>query len=136
MRKVLQFAFLATVTLALASQAFANPCPPGNPPTNCAPPPGAILDLAGTPIPHAYQQYSVPFVASSTSTNISFAFREDPAFLFLDDVSVAAGAGPNLLVNGGFELGIVGDNAPLGWTYLNTFGVDFSGVVDNFPGSA
>src|SRR5215475_2075105 len=105
MRKVLQFALLATVTLALASQAFANPCPPGNPPTNCAPPPGAILDLDGTAIPHNYQQYSINFMATATTTNISFAFREDPAFLFLDDVSVTTGGGPNLLLNPGFELG-------------------------------
>src|SRR5215475_12387161 len=97
MSKVLQFALLATVTLAVASQAFALPCPPGNPPTNCAPPPGAILDLDGTPIPHDYKQYSVNFVAAANSTDISFAFREDHSLLFLDDVSVAAGMGPNLL---------------------------------------
>lgn len=130
MRNVLQCAFLATVTLAMASQAFALPCPPGNPPTNCAPPLGAILDLDGTPIPHNYTQYSINFVATANSTNISFAFREDPAFLFLDDVSVAAGVGPNLLLNGGFELGPSGSSAPTDWTYLNSFGASFGGVVD------
>src|SRR5215471_8213462 len=113
MRKVLQLAFLSTVTLALASQAFANPCPPGNPPTNCAPPPGAILDLDGTAISHQYTQYTTSFVATATTTNISFAFREDPAFLSLDDVSVTLGGGPNLLTNPGFESGVVGDNAPV-----------------------
>jgi len=131
MRKVLQFALLAMMTLALASQALALPCTPGNPPMNCDPPPGAILDLDGTPIPHSYTQYSVNFVATANSTNISFAFREDPAFLFLDDVSVTAGVGPNLLLNGGFEAGPFGSNAPTNWTYLNPFGAAFGGVVDN-----
>jgi hypothetical protein len=122
---------IGAVVLLLASQAFANPCPPGNPPTNCAPPLGAILDLDGTAIPHQYQQYTVNFMATSATTNLSFAFREDPAFIFLDDVSLTLGAGPNLLVNPGFELGPVGSNTPTGWTYLNSFGATFSGFVSN-----
>lgn len=130
MRKVLQFALLATA-LAVASQAFALPCSPGNPPTNCVPPAGAILDLDGTAIPQAYTQYSVDFMAGGTTTNISFAFREDPVFLFLDDVSVTTGGGPNLLLNGGFEIGPVGANAPTDWTYLNTFGASFAGVLES-----
>jgi len=122
-------ALLIALALLLAHGAYALPCPPGNPPTNCAPPPGAILDLAGTPIPHSYQQYFVNFAAVAATTNISFAFREDPAFLFLDDVSVTTGGGPNLLLNPGFELGPVGANAPTNWTYLNSFGASFAGVV-------
>ena len=102
--KALRLGVMAVLGLLLGHQAFANPCPPGNPPTNCAPPLGAILDLDGTPIPHTYQQYSVNFTATQASSNISFAFREDPAFLFLDDVSVTTGGGPNLLLNPGFEL--------------------------------
>ena len=41
----------------------------------------------------------------NASTNVSFSFREDPAFLGLDDVSVTTGGGPNLLTNGDFEAG-------------------------------
>lgn len=116
--------------LALASQALADPCPVGGPPTNCAPPTGAILDLAGTPVPHTYTQYSVNFEATQASTNLSFAFREDPAYLFLDDVSVTlAGGGSNLVTNGGFEAGVVGASAPVGWTYLNQFGAAAGGQV-------
>jgi hypothetical protein len=122
---------VAAFAILVANQAYANPCPPGNPPTNCAPPAGAILDLDGTPIPHSYQQYTTSFTATAATTNISFAFQEDPAFLFLDDVSVTTGGGPNLLLNPGFELGIVGDNAPVDWTYLNSFGATFAGVVSN-----
>jgi PEP-CTERM motif len=131
--KIFAVAVLGTLACMLPGQASANPCPPGNPPTNCAPPPGAILDLNGTPVPHTYQQYTVSFVASNPSTNISFSFREDPAFLHLDDVSVTTGGGPNLLVNGGFELGSVpgDDHTPVGWSYLNAFGVSAAGVVDS-----
>lgn len=128
--KVVAVAVVGTLLGLLPGQAaFANPCPPGNPPTNCAPPAGAILDLDGQPIPHTYTNYTVNFVASSTSTNISFAFRDDPAFLHLDDVSVTTGGGSNLLTNGGFESGPVGAPAPTGWTYLNSFGATFGGAV-------
>ncbi len=129
-KNVLRCSFLAALALLFANgQAFANPCPPGNPPTNCAPPTGAILDLNGTPIPTSYTQYFTSFVATDTTTNLSFAFREDPAFIFLDEVSVTTGGGPNLVLNPGFELGTVGANAPVDWTYLNSFGATFAGVV-------
>lgn len=130
MKNTLRCVSLAALVLLLANQAFANPCPPGNPPTNCAPPTGAILDLNGTPVPHVYTAYSVAFIASNLNTNISFAFREDPAFLLLDNVSVhLTSGGPNLLLNGDFELGPVGANQPTNWTFLNSFGATFAGVV-------
>ena len=122
---------LGAGAVLLATQAFALSCPPGNPPTNCAPPTGAILDLNGTPVPHQYTQYFTSFVATGTTTNLSFAFREDPAFLYLDDVSVTTGVGSNLLLNPGFELGPVGANRPTDWTFLNSFGATFAGVVSN-----
>jgi hypothetical protein len=128
-RHSLKIGALMVTALLFGHHAYANPCPPGNPPTNCAPPSGALLDLAGTPVPHTYQQYSTSFVASNASTNVSFSFREDPAFLGLDDVSVTTGGGPNLLTNGDFESGPLGANAPAGWTYLNAFGAAAAGVV-------
>ena len=134
--KLFDKVLLGAAALLLAGQALANPCPPGNPPTNCAPPTGAILDLNGTAVPHQYTQYTTSFVATQASTNLSFAFREDPAFLFLDDVVLTTGGGSNLLVNGGFESGPVGANAPTGWTFLNTFGATFAGVVGNAAGAA
>jgi hypothetical protein len=134
--KPFRFALMSVLAMLFASQVVANPCPPGNPPTNCAPPPGAILDLNGTAISHVYKQYFTSFIAAATTTNISFAFREDPAFLFLDDVEVRTGAGPNLLLNGGFEAGPVAANAPTSWTYLNSFGAAFAGVVANAAGQA
>jgi hypothetical protein len=117
---------LALGALALlASNAQAGP-------VNQPPPAGpVILDLNGTPIPHSYQQYTVNFIATSATTDLSFAFRDDPAFLFLDDVTMndVTTPGPNLVVNGDFESGIVGNSAPQNWTYLNNFGASFGGVV-------
>ena len=128
--------FLVLVAVVAASglstaPAFALPCPPGNPPTNCAPPTGAILDLSGTTIFHVYTQYTVNFTATANTTNLSFAFREDPAFLFLDDVAVTNLTTSTAVVvnNAGFESGIVGASAPVGWAYLNSFGAAFAGVV-------
>ena len=130
MKSMLKCALLVCLFLSVATAAYALPCPPGNPPTNCAPPTGAILDLNGTAIPHIYTAYSVAFTATDPSTNISFAFREDPAFLLLDNVSVhLTSGGPNLLLNGDFELGPVGASQPTNWTFLNSFGATFAGLV-------
>jgi hypothetical protein len=131
-KNVLRCSFLAALALLFGSgHAFATAI-------NDAPPTGAILDLDGTAIPHSYQQYTVDFQATATTTNLSFALREDPAFLFLDDVtmgqcatSACSSVGSNLVLNGGFESGPLGANAPADWTYLNTFGATFAGVVEN-----
>ena len=137
MSRTLKLALMATSALLLASQAYAANCPglgtpnpPGN--SNCPPPSGhEILNLDGTAITHAYSQYSASFVATSASTNLSFALREDPDFLGLDDITMedTTTSTPVPIVNGGFESGVVGDNAPVGWTYLNSFGASFAGIV-------
>ena len=117
-------AVLALATTLLASNAYAqNNEPPPNGPV--------VLNLNGTSIPHTFTPYTTSFTATSTTSNISFAFREDPAFIQLDNVIVSTGGGPNLLINGNFEMGPVGAQAPTGWTYLNTFGATFGGVVTN-----
>ncbi len=126
-------ATLAAASFLIAGQAFATICVPPATANNCAPPTGAIFDLAGSPVPHTYMQYTTTFMATLSNTNLSFAFREDPAFLFLDDVILTTGGGPNLLVNGGFELGPNGASAPTGWTYLNLFGASAGGVVGGSP---
>ncbi|HZZ32205.1 MAG TPA: PEPxxWA-CTERM sorting domain-containing protein [Phenylobacterium sp.] len=114
----------ATVAMLAAGAAFAanNDPPPAGP---------VILNLAGTPIPTSYTQYTANFTAASALTNLSFAFREDPAFLLLDNFSLTDTTTPSgeLVTNGGFETPPVGVNAPTGWTYLNTFGAAFAGVV-------
>jgi hypothetical protein len=124
--------FLATHAYAQACVTFAQ---------NCPPPAGAFLDLAvpnsdgsgnTTTIPHTYTLYSANFSATVASTNFTFAFREDPAFLLLSNVVLTDVTHPsgNLLLNGDFSLGPVGSSAPTDWTYLNTYGASFGGVVD------
>ena len=127
-------ALMAAFSLLLVDQALANPCPPGNPPTNCGPPAGnVVLDFNGTPMPRSYTEFSANFTATDTSTNISFAFRNDPDFTQLDNVSVTTGGGPNLLVNGNFDGSTITSgghsNEPFGWTFLNNFGASAAGEV-------
>jgi hypothetical protein len=131
MKATLKCLVLTASAFLLVNEALANPCPPGNPPTNCAPPPGAIFDLDGTPILPGYTHYSAFFTGTGVTTNLSFAFREDPAFLGLDAVSMTDLTSNTVvpIVNGGFEDGVVGNNQPVGWSYLNSFGVTFAGIV-------
>jgi hypothetical protein len=119
----------ALALLALAGPVFANPCPPGDPPTNCAPPVGTtVFDLNGQAIPHTYTEYTANFTAVGSSTVLAFAFREDPAFWSLDDVSVVAhGGSTNIVSDGDFS------NTTLSpWVYTNVYGVDdANGVLDS-----
>jgi uncharacterized repeat protein (TIGR01451 family) len=114
---------------------------PGN---NNPPPAGPLLDLSGTPIPGSgngtYQLYTVNFTAGVENTAITFAFRDDPAFISFAGASVTDTAIPgssNLLFNGDFSLGPTGSNTPTGWTYANVYGATFGGTVQpstNTPG--
>ncbi|MEO5812075.1 MAG: hypothetical protein ABIU96_11770 [Rhodanobacter sp.] len=123
--KLLVFAALA-VGASLAGEAYAAP-------VNFGPPPGYILSLSGQPLPSGYAQYTTSFVATDASTNVTFALRDDPAFISLDNISVTTGGGANLIQNAGFEGGNTasGGNAqaPTDWTYLNQWGATFGGVV-------
>jgi len=99
--------------------------PAGASPVNLGPPVGAILDLNGTPIPGngdgaTVGTYSVAFTASLTQTAITFAFRDDPGFIFFENASVVdqTSSGGNLLINGDFSLG--GGN---GWTQAAQAGI-------------
>ncbi len=117
----------AAMTLGAANVALAGP-------SNLPPPAGAILDLAPGLIPHDGnnpQSYSVNFVAGQANTAITFAFREDPAFIFFSNASVVDVTNPsgNLLLNGNFASGS-GSNAT-NWTYANIYGATFGGVVSN-----
>jgi PEP-CTERM motif len=138
MVKALKLALLATSALLLVDQAQAGLMPgqSGPDPVNQPPPAGNVIyQLTGQPILGNYQTATVNFVATMATTNLSFAFREDPAFLELDNVTMTTGGGPNLVLNGGFELGPVGSPAPTDWTYLNTFGASFGGTVNSGCGN-
>jgi len=137
MKKFMELALLLAILLFTGSVALAQ---------NNPPPAGAILDLSGKPVPgggnRTYQQYSVDFVANLENTAITFAIREDPAFISLANVSVTDNAvveGANLLQNGDFSGGIYTNNGnsrtPNHWTFANQYGAGASGVVLSGPGN-
>ncbi len=106
-------------------------------PFNQGPPSGAIYDLAGQTIHPGGPpiEYSTTFTATGTRTDVAFAFRDDPAFLFFSNVSVTTGGGPNLLTNGNFAGGVysAGPNSaiPDGWTFQNQYNASYFGMVEN-----
>ena len=144
---MLKLALLATTALLIAGQAYADPvgpCPVGGPPNNCPPPAGNVIfdnvifdGINNQPVPHVYTNYTtLQFMATGASTNLSFAFREDQAFLELDNVTMfdVTTSLPVGVTNGDFESGPV-DGQPVGWTFLNTFGAFLSGEVDSGCGN-
>ncbi len=72
--------------------------------------------------PYTFYQYL--YVATSTNTTMMFAFRQDPSFWCLDDVSVDYN-GVEMWQDGNF------DNSPLTqyYTYCNPSGASSSGVI-------
>jgi len=83
------------------------------------PPPGAILDVAAVhpSVLSTYQLFTTSFTATVSTTYVSWAFREVPAYFAFDDASVtAAGSTTNLLTDPGFESATPGTNIPAGWT--------------------
>jgi hypothetical protein len=76
--------------------------------------------------------YSLPWTyytfnyttANVTSATLMFAFRNDPSFWYLDDVSVISSSGTQLLLNTGFETGDLSH-----WVYCNPYNATFSGTV-------
>ena len=105
-------------------------------PTNVGPPTGPLLDLNGLPVTHGLngavtETVNFTGAASLTSTDITFAFRDDPAFVIISNVSVVDLTTPsgNLISNGNFALGTVGSSVATGWTYANIYGATFGGIV-------
>lgn len=109
-------------------------------PVNEPPPLGAILDLNGTPIPgggdgSTFQTYTVTFTAGLTNTDITFAFRDDPAFLIFENASIVdqTTSSGNLFTNGDFSGGTYTSNGnantPNSWEYANVFGATFGGYL-------
>ncbi len=104
-----------------------------------------ILDLAGSSINQAWTSYTTSFTAKAgtTSSTVTFAFRSDPGYFSLDNVSVvqATGTPINLIQNPGFESGTANNN-PTNWNYAQTeaifgqnsgSGVSASGGVGGTP---
>ncbi len=118
---------LASVAAFGFSTAPANAAPP--PCTeNCAPPPGAVIDLSGEPLPvndptsysFAINEAYIP----SGDAPLTFFFRDDYAYIDIYDVTLydTSSATPtvNLLANGDFSGGVTsGTDIPKGWTYVD-----------------
>ncbi len=121
---------IVAAAVAVAAPAWAA----GN---NNSPPAGAILDLAGGETGTAAQAVnhgtavpeSVSFVAGVTTTNITFAFREDPAFFSFSNVMLVDTTDPNgnLILNGNFASG--SGSSPTNWSFVNVYGAAASGTV-------
>lgn len=121
------FGLLVASIFACASHAYAQP-------VNVPPPSGAMLDLAGQALPGStFTNYTVSFVPLGPVTAISFVMRNDPGYIYLDDVSVVDISTPTgeLITNGGFESGPVSSTTPAGWYYQNPFSAQFTGTVIN-----
>ena len=102
------------------------------------PPPGAIFDLStvNPGVLDTYTQFSTTFVADSTTEDVSFAFREVPAYFSFDDACVTATncTTGNLLSDPGFEAsaGVVGSNFPVGWDrWIQPVDTEAIGEVDS-----
>jgi len=104
-----------------------------DPGTNNPPPTGAILDLNGQPIPTSYQLYQVSFQATVANTAITFAFRNDPAWIYFSNASVTdvTTESANLLLDGDFSMGPTDSNTPVDWTYVNDYGAYAGGIVNS-----
>jgi PEP-CTERM motif len=95
-------------------------------------PVGPIMTLTGLPMNMGgYTDYMASFVATGTTTDLTFAFRNDPGFIAFDDVTVTDTTTSTAvtLVNPGFESGDTTTGLPTGWRYDNIFGATFGGLV-------
>ncbi len=62
-----------------------------------------------------WTQYIFNYTAPSVTTaTLTFSFRDDPSYWYLDAVSVTNSSGQELLSNGGFEQGTLAN-----WIYCN-----------------
>jgi hypothetical protein len=83
----------------------------------------------------SYQQGTANLLAVSANTNLAFAFREDPAYIDLSNVTMVdqTSLSGNLVVNGDFNGGTypIGSvqTEPDGWDYLNFYNAQAAGTV-------
>jgi hypothetical protein len=71
----------------------------------------ASFSVTNFGVAFGWQEFDVTDTATSTQTELSFTFRNDPAYWFLDDVSVSSSGGGTTPEPGTFVLfgsGLVG----------------------------
>lgn len=75
----------------------------------------------------SWTQYKFNYTAPSvTSVRLTFSFRNDPSYWYLDDVFVTNSSGQQLLLNTGFEQGTLAN-----WIFCNPNSASSSGAVTN-----
>ncbi|CAF1392098.1 unnamed protein product [Rotaria sordida] len=83
-----------------------------------------LLSLTNSPT-FNYTRFSFIYYATSNRTLLSFAFRQDPSYWCLDDISVKLNnTNTNILVNGDFETGVL-----TGYSICNQNSSRFSGGI-------
>lgn len=114
-------------------------------PINLPPPSGAFLDLNGLALPNGGNgmpgggpgisgTYTGLFTATSNSTTLTLAFRDDGAFVdlydvVLEDTTTSTAA---MILNPQFNLTVKTQNGnpavPIDWNYDNIYGASFGGA--------
>lgn len=75
--------------------------------------------------PLSWTKYTFNYTAPNvTAAKLTFSFRNDPGYWYLDDVSVTNSSGGQLLSNGDFEQGTL-----VNWVYCNPSNATFSGAI-------
>ena len=75
----------------------------------------------------SWTQYKFNYTSPNvTMATLTFSFRNDPDFWYLDAVSVTNSSGQQLLTNGGFEQGTL-----TSWVYCNPKNSSYSGSIDS-----
>ncbi|CAM4799903.1 unnamed protein product [Rotaria magnacalcarata] len=89
-----------TTTIAVPSSILKNSCTANL--TN----PVVVLYLSNISSTSGYAYYSYSYRSTASSITLTMAFRQDPSYWALDDISVILSTGgPNLVQNPGFETG-------------------------------
>lgn len=100
---------------------------------------GSPTGGVSTPSLSSYQLYSYSVTAQSSQSYLTFTFRNDPAFWYLDTISLAAqGSSSNLLQNGGLDTpgATVGNViAPANWELIGQQGLGAAGTWTSGPGA-
>lgn len=133
--------YLATTTPLAAGQTAPAPAPP---PTNyttaAGTMPGGYIGRVLNNTPGQFQNYSFTYTPSQTGSQyIQLAFRQDPAFWTVTNVSLTAGGNStNLLQNGNFATGgtitAQTNNGPMSVNTPTYWGVAYQSGI--YPGAA
>jgi hypothetical protein len=94
------FVFLFVSCASVPTAILQNSC------TSALTNPVTLLYLSNIAATSGYVYYSYSYQSTASSITLTLAFRQDPSYWALDDISISLSAGgPNLVQNPGFETG-------------------------------